>query len=235
MRVTEPTVRTRWFPPADPLTPQQARKHRMADQVRDLISDVLFLDAQAADEEQYAEAERLLEQARKAVAALPDIPGRNLHIAPVDNNHSERSPLTGRSNALAAPITMWFDGDLTYGHATYADRYEGPPGMVHGGYVIAAFDDMLGVAQSASGLAGFTGTLSVKLLRGTPLNQKIDYIAGVTGTEGRKVFAWGKATLDGVVLAEATGIFIEPKGGHPVRKLREEAGLPFLNRLAADA
>lgn len=229
------TARERWFPPPVPPSARQSRKHVLADQVRQLIDDVLFLDAAAADEQALAAAERALAATVAAFDALPDVAGRNLHVAPVDNNHSERSPLTGRSNALAAPLKLWFDADLTFGEATYGDRYEGPPGLVHGGYVIAAFDDLLGVAQAASGLAGLTGTLEVKLRRGTPLNTRIDYEAGVTRVEGRKVFAWGRSLAGGELLAEATGVFIEPRGGHPARAMREAAGLPFPNGVAADS
>jgi hypothetical protein len=228
-------ARERWFPPPAPPSSLQARKHALADQVRQLIDDVLFLDAAAASEEDLLAAEEAVAAAVKAFEALPDVPDRNLHVAQVDNAHAERSPLTGRCNALAAPMRLWYEGELTYGEAIYADVYEGPPGLVHGGYVIAAFDDLLGVAQAASGKAGLTGTLEVRLRRGTPLNRRIDYVGGVTGTEGRKVFAWGRATLDGEVLAEATGVFIEPRNGHPARAMREAAGLPFPNGVAADS
>ena len=228
-------ARERWFPEPGEPSAQQRRKHLLADQVRQLIDDVLFLDAAASDEDALLAAEQALAAAVKAFEPLPDVPGRNLHVAAVDNNHAERSPLTGRSNALAAPMRLWFEGELTYGEATYPDAYEGPPGLVHGGYVIAAFDDLLGVAQAASGLAGLTGTLEVKLRRGTPLNARIDYVAGVSGVEGRKVFAWGQALLDGELLAEGTGVFIEPRGGHPARAMREAAGLPFPNGVAADS
>lgn len=229
------TARERWFPEDVEPSSRQARKHALADQVRQLIDDVLFLDAAAVSEEDLAAAEQLLAAAVQAFEAVPDVPGRNLHVAAVDNNHSERSPLCGRSNALAAPLRLWFEGEVTYGEATYPDAYEGPPGLVHGGYVISAFDDLLGVAQAASGRAGLTGTLEVKLRRGTPLNARIEYIGGVTGVEGRKVFAWGRSLLHGEVLAEATGVFIEPRGGHPARAMREAAGLPFPNGVAADS
>jgi hypothetical protein len=233
--VTELSARERWFPDPPEPNARQQRKHAMADQVRQLIDDVLFLDAAAADEEALARAEAALSAAVTAFQPLPDVPDRNLHIAPVDNAHPERSPLTGRSNALAAPLRLWFEEDGIRGEATYADAYEGPPGLVHGGYVIAAFDDVLGVVQSLSGMAGLTGTLEVKLRRGTPLNKKIEYVGGVTGSEGRKVFAWGRSYCDGELLAEATGIFIEPKGGHPARAMREKAGLPFPHGVAADS
>jgi hypothetical protein len=211
-----------WHPTYLEPTPRRSRKHALAQEVRGLIDDVLMLDVDGADEDALLEAEDRLALARKAIAALPDIRDKGLHLTPVDESLFERSPLTGLSNALAVPLTLAFDGTTTRGHATYPDYYEGPPGLVHGGYVISAFDDLLGVAQAASGIAGFTGTLSVRLVAGTPLNRRIDYEAGVREVTGRKVTAWGKAFCDGVLLAEATGIFIEPRGGHPGKKLREQ-------------
>jgi acyl-coenzyme A thioesterase PaaI-like protein len=208
------SARERWFPQDPSPSARRLRKHALAEEVRGLIGDVLMLDVEAADDEALAEAEERIALARKAFAALPDIRHVALHLAPHDNSLFERSPVTGRSNAQAAPLVLEFEGDLTRGHATYGETFEGPPGLVHGGYVIAAFDDLLGVAQAASGIAGFTGTLTVRLHAGTPLHRRIDYEAGVTSVSGRKVVAWGKAYLDGSLLAEATGLFIAPRDGH---------------------
>jgi len=215
-----------WHPTYLEPSPRRLRKHALAQQVRELVDDVLMLDVEAADDEALAEAEERLALAHKAFADLPDIRAAGPHLTPVDSSLFERSPLSGLSNALAAPLVLEFDGEVTRGHATYPAVYEGPPGLVHGGYVISAFDDLLGVAQAASGIAGFTGTLSVRLHAGTPLNQRIDYEAGVSSHEGRKVIAWGKSFFDGQLLAEAEGIFIEPRGGHPGKVLHErlEAG-----------
>ena len=209
------SARDRWFPQDPPPSPRRQRKHALADELRGLVGDLLMLDVEAADEDRLSELEEHLAQARKALADLPDIRETGLWRSEGDSSLFERSPLSGRSNAHAAPLQMRFEGDRTFAEATYGEAYEGPPGLVHGGYVIAAFDDVLGVAQAASGVAGFTGTLEVRLRRGTPLHRQISYEAGVQSVEGRKVVTWGRSTLDGEVLAEATGIFIEPKGGHP--------------------
>jgi acyl-coenzyme A thioesterase PaaI-like protein len=212
-----------WFPVDPEPTPRRQRKHALADQLRGLIGDLVMLDVEAVDEEQLTELEERVSLARKAFIGLPDVRGVGLHGSGDDASLFERSPLTGRSNALAAPLVLEFEGPVTRGHATYGEAYEGPPGLVHGGYVIAAFDDLLGVAQAASGVAGLTGTLEVKLRGGTPLHRRIDYEAGVLSQEGRKVVAWGRSYLDGVLLCEATGIFIEPRGGHPSRALTDQA------------
>lgn len=207
-------TRQTWFPVDEPASPRRLRKHALADEVRALIADVLYLDVENVDDGELAEAETRLVEARKAIAALPDIRGNGgVYGNRGDASLFERSPLSGRCNALAAPLVLEFDGARTLGHATYGEAYEGPPGSVHGGYVISAFDDLLGVAQAASGTAGFTGTLSVRLIARTPLHEPIDYEAGVESRSGRKVVAWGRSTLRGEVLAEATGIFVAPRQG----------------------
>lgn len=216
------TARERWFPEDPPPPARRARKHALADDVRALIADVLFLDIENASKDELVEAESSLARARKAVAALPDVRSQGLFSGD-DSSLFERSPLSGRSNALAAPLALVFEGELTRGHAVYGEAYEGPPGLVHGGFVISAFDDLLGVAQAASGIAGLTGTLSVRLHSGTPLNQRIDYEASVLEVKGRKITAWGRSYCAGVLCAEATGIFIEPRGGHPVRAIMQQA------------
>lgn len=126
----------------------------------------------------------------------------------------ERSGIAGRSNPLAAPV-QWVIGDdgITRGWATYGAAYEGPAGSLHGGFVAAAFDDLLGSAQTASGIAGYTGTLTVRMIRPTPLHRRIDYAAGVERVEGRKIFVWGTADCEGERLAEAEIVFIAPRGG----------------------
>jgi acyl-coenzyme A thioesterase PaaI-like protein len=220
------TAREKWFPSDPEPSPRRRRKHALAEELRGLVADLLMLDVEGATEDELLEVEERIAQARKACAAAPDIRRLGLHLSPGESSLFERSPLSGRSNALAAPLSMRFDGDVTRGEATYGEAYEGPPGLVHGGCVIAAFDDLLGVAQAASGVAGLTGTIEVKLRRGTPLHRRITYEAGVTSVTGRKVFAWGRSTLDGELLAEATCLFIEPRGGHPARALMDRARRP---------
>ena len=203
-----------WHPEDRPAGPAQQRKQALADTLRALVADVLMLDSAAIGVDGFAEAEELLEKARAHVAGLPEIRDKGgLFGNPDDFSLFERSPFSGRCNALATPMTMTFEGKTTKAHATYGDAYEGPRGSVHGGHVIAAFDDLLGVAQAASGSPGLTGTLSVRLVSRTPLHERIDYEAGVESHEGRKVVAWGKAWHGETLLAEATAIFITPRGG----------------------
>ena len=65
-----------------------------------------------------------------------------------------RSPLVGEVSPLAPPIEWELVDGRIVGHGTYHAAYEGPPGYVHGGWVALTFDEILGMANIASGHPG---------------------------------------------------------------------------------
>lgn len=90
-------------------------------------------------------------------------------------------------------------------------RFEGPPGAAHGGIVAAYLDEILaGAAVSQTGRLYVTGELSVRYVRGTPIERPL------LG-RGRAVRDWGKyidleATIEDwetrEVVAKATARFL---------------------------
>jgi hypothetical protein len=218
------------------LSAARLAKHALADQVRRLVDATFQLDVgdvgyddaglddhsdhDPADKGLLAELGRLTEAATALadrIGALPRIPralsdeGLNASRARrYDALLVERSTINGRGNPLAPPVRMWADGDLIRAEAFFTAPYEGPPGRVHGAWVAACFDEILGCAQGASGAFGFTGTLTVKMRRATPLYTRIEYEAGFTRREGRKLIGWGRCYAEGMLTAEAEGIFIVP-------------------------
>jgi acyl-coenzyme A thioesterase PaaI-like protein len=81
---------------------------------------------------------------------------------------------------------------------------------VHGGICALVLDQMLGEAPS-QGLKKplFTGTITLKYLRGTPLGL-LRGEAYVERTEGIKTFARGELSDADGVTVEAEGVFIQP-------------------------
>jgi acyl-coenzyme A thioesterase PaaI-like protein len=120
----------------------------------------------------------------------------------------DHSPMLGRANPLAPPIELWLEGDHIVGRATFGAAYEGPPGCVHGGYVAAAFDEVLGSTQSLSGSPGMTGRLTVHYRKPTPLEAELRFVGRLERVDGRKIFTTGELWAGDVLCAEAEGLFI---------------------------
>src|SRR5262249_52665574 len=71
------------------------------------------------------------------------------------------SPMIGRYNALAPPVTIDVIDGAVHGTGNLDAAYEGPPGCVHGGVIAALFDELLGVANISAGVGAMTGTLTI--------------------------------------------------------------------------
>jgi acyl-coenzyme A thioesterase PaaI-like protein len=194
----------------------RARKHELVRQVKRLIELTAHLDVEATGGSGALQA--LIDDTRAVADRMEPLPSLHakggLAAARGDDGALlERSGISGRSNPLAAPVQWHVGRDKTVGSAVYTAAYEGPIGCLHGGFVAAAFDDLMGAAQMMSSRAGYTGTLTVRMRKPTPLNRRIDYEAGVDKVEGRKIFVWGTAHCDGELLAEAEIVFIAPADG----------------------
>lgn len=118
------------------------------------------------------------------------------------------SPLLGASNPLSPPLQMDVEGDVVVGRGRFGSAFEGPPGCVHGGFVAAAFDEVLGLTQSLSGQVGMTGTLTVRYRRPTPLHTDLRWEGRLESFAGRKVTTTAVVMAKGEVTAEATGLFV---------------------------
>jgi acyl-coenzyme A thioesterase PaaI-like protein len=126
----------------------------------------------------------------------------------------DQSPMIGLANPLAPPITISQTGAKTAkGTVTFGSAYEGPPSSVHGGFVAAAFDEVLGFVQSLGGSPGFTGRLTVHYRSPTPLHTELRIDVQLDRVEGRKTFAMGQLYAGETLCAEAEGLFISAKPG----------------------
>jgi len=204
------------YDPHDPAeNAPRARKHALVRAVKRLIELTAHVDASEADASAVESTTARVDQLSDELERLPSLHAKGGlgGVGGDDGALLERSGISGRSNPLAAPVQWELRGDRYFGWATYSPAYEGPRGHVHGGFVAAAFDDLMGSAQTLSGIAGYTGTLTVKMMRPTPLLKRITYEAGVDRVEGRKIYVWAHSECDGERLAEANIVFISPRDG----------------------
>jgi hypothetical protein len=127
----------------------------------------------------------------------------------------ERMPwgnvVVGTRNPVAPPLVVNHDpSGKVWTDFHLGAAYEGPPGHVHGGVSAMVLDHMLGEVASDFDNPRFTGTITVRYLRATPLG-RLHAEAEVVRTEGVKAFAVGHIADDEGITAEAEGVFIMPR------------------------
>jgi len=190
-------------------SPRRAALFRAAGAIRDVLHRMVQTSApieviEAAADELEAAAERVAPYGTKSMyEGYAESANAGEPFAFFDH-----SPMLGQANPLAPPIRLWLDGDRIRGAATFGPAYEGPPGCVHGGYIAAAFDEVLGSTQSLSGSPGMTGRLIVHYRKPTPLQVELAFVGWIDRVEGRKIFTKGELRAGDVLCAESEGLFI---------------------------
>ncbi|OBF59106.1 hypothetical protein [Mycolicibacterium monacense] len=91
-------------------------------------------------------------------------------------------------------------GDETAsGSVTFALAFEGPPGLVHGGFLGVFFDCVTQHQSCAAGVAGKTRSLTVRYRRPTPVLTELAFDVARAETE-RGLTSTARLLLDGEVL-----------------------------------
>lgn len=199
----------RAFAESEP-SPRRAQLHRTGNAIRHIVDRLHGSPAPA--NELAAVADELERLARR----LDAFPGGSLYEgfgeAPLAGRdpHAffDHSPMLGRANPLAPPVELWADGDVMRARATFGSAYEGPPGCVHGGYVAAAFDEVLGSTQSLEGRPGMTARLTVNYRSPTPLHEELVFAGRVVEVSGRKTFTEGTLHAGDRLCAESEALFV---------------------------
>jgi acyl-coenzyme A thioesterase PaaI-like protein len=120
--------------------------------------------------------------------------------------------VVGVRNPVAPPLVIHHDADgLVWSEFALGAAYEGPPEHVHGGVCALVLDHVLGATAHQPGRPAYTGTLTLRYRRRTPLGRPLRAQAHVERTEGVKTFAIGHLADEAGVTVEAEGVFIHPK------------------------
>ena len=124
---------------------------------------------------------------------------------------------------MRAPVVLPPALEVSYGaddsgHPTVTaavclgDAYQGPPGCVHGGYLAALFDNLLGaLPYRLTGQRGaLTGRLTVRYRALTPLDTDLVLTGCLTSVRDRRIAAAGQCRAYDLLTAEAEALFVRP-------------------------
>jgi acyl-coenzyme A thioesterase PaaI-like protein len=187
------------------VTPQRTR---LAEAIRHLVDATLTIED--ATEEQLGTAADMTEAIARHLGREPRDDDRGVRTRTEfgDADYLPRSPLVGVASPVAPPMTWTKDDGGLHMQGTFHAAYEGPPGYVHGGWVALALDELLGMTNIASGHPGMTAKLTIRYLKPTPLHRPVELHGRTLRVEGRRIVSHGEVRVDGVVTAEAEGLFV---------------------------
>jgi hypothetical protein len=181
----------------------------LTDAVRDLIEATIHTEA---DQDTIHSARAAIEAVTETLRAKTRDESQVVYHAVDGRPVVWSNAVIGLRNPIAPPLTIHHDreGARCWSEFTLGAAYEGPPGLAHGGVCALVLDHVLGEAAS-EGLTKplFTGTITVRYLRGTPLG-RLRAEAAVERTEDIKTFVSGHLSDADGITAEAEGIFIKP-------------------------
>jgi len=120
------------------------------------------------------------------------------------------SPIVGFANPIAPPFRFWIDdaAGVAHGRGRFRKVHEGGPGIVHGGILAAAVDELLGMATTLSGRAGMTGRLTMHYHHPTPILETLDLTARLDRVEGRRLHMSCDVHHGSVRTASADAVFV---------------------------
>ena len=188
----------RWTFGAEPL-PQTVTAARLLRRVTDLVLSV---------EDDDEEVERLIAQLSAAEKQLAErvppstAPRVGAAAASPGRIYLDHSRDIGAFNPGFPEYALAVDGDRASGTVTFPVVFEGPPGIVHGGFLAVLFDCAMQHHNCDVGVAGKTASLALRYRRPAPLLTELHFELE-RAVDGHRIASTGQLTSGGELLCEA--------------------------------
>jgi uncharacterized protein (TIGR00369 family) len=121
----------------------------------------------------------------------------------------------GRANAHGMRLPIVADETGARFEYVIPEYYQGWHGITHGGIVATLLDELMAWSTKPRGYSTVTAEMKIRFRKPVPVRQKILGRGWVTAEQGRLVLTASELkTVEGVLLAEATGKLWKVSGEH---------------------
>jgi len=189
---------TRWSFGVEPL----AQTLEVAALARSVAGLVLSLEAPHPAVERLAAALRNAERELLQLAPADPKPRIGADAPASRRVYIDHSRDIGAYNPCFPTYQVHVNGDRASGSVRFPLVYEGPPGIVHGGFLALFFDAVVQHHNCDVGLAGKTTSLTVRYRRPTPLLSELRFALERSVADGR-ITSTAQLSSDAGVLCEA--------------------------------
>jgi hypothetical protein len=198
LAVSDTVPGERWTFGVDPL-PQTRRTAALLREVTGLV--IAFEEEDPAVDRLIAELERA--KADLALRAPMDATPRvGASVSGDGRVYVDHAFDIGSYNPCFPEYAIEVNGDRARGSVTFPLPYEGPPGLVHGGFLALFFDCAVQQHNCEVGVAGKTTSLSLRYRRPTSLLTALTFTLERTSM-GDRIHSSGSLSAGDTVLCEA--------------------------------
>jgi len=197
--MTEPSPRPdRWTFGEVPLEEGVA----FATAVRDLVSTALALEFPSQELRAVTDVLRDTERRLVAEASADPTPRIGPGATAEQRVYLDHSRDIGDFNPCFPRYELHCADDRGEGSVEFPLLYEGPPGLVHGGFLAVFFDCVMQQLNCDLGVAGKTASLALRYRRPTPVLTPLHFVA-TREVDGDRIQSHAELVLDDTVLCQA--------------------------------
>lgn len=214
------------------MTQEDTRRaaEELSNEIRAIIEALAVRELHLDD---LTEAKELARAIRRSLEAQPPRPRwyeADEEVTPFSPGsrkaYRQQSPVRGHLNAIAPPLDLETlerpDGSRAIaGRARLGMRYEGPPHGVHGGWVAALLDEVLGAAQGLANAPGMTAILRIRYRQLTPVDEDLRLEAWIADQRQRRLVAKATCHAGDTLTADAEAIFLRVDFNEVHERMRE--------------
>lgn len=174
----------------------------LASALRDLAGNALALEQPTPEIRQFTGD--VVALGKRLEALLPPDPRPRIGDDPDADRrvYIDHSRDIGDYNPCFPQYRLSCADDLGEGEVEFPDVYEGPPGIVHGGFLALLFDCVMQQLNCDLGVAGKTMNINVRYRRPTPLRTKLRIVA-TREIVDKKIHSKAQLYRDDELLCEA--------------------------------
>lgn len=187
---------------------RSALKH-VAQELRLVLEHMTTLNGTVEELEAIADKVRTLSNAMAPMTGNKALEHFSLDWGADLNSPLPMSPITGRYHPVAPPVELSMEGSTLVGTVTLNKVYEGGPGMVHGSWIAAIYDQLLAFAGIFNKTAGVTANLAVDFMKPTPINAPLRFEADIDSVADKKIYMSGRCFCEGRLITKCEALFIQ--------------------------
>jgi acyl-coenzyme A thioesterase PaaI-like protein len=133
--------------------------------------------------------------------------------------------VSGSQNDYGMKLSPILNNSIIVSKYNFESRFQGGPGLVHGGILSAALDDLMGYACVIHDRSCVTAKLEINYIKPVPVEKEFLLEAWVTNIEDKKLYLESSISSDNEVHIEGSGLFID-LGNYPGQLFEQNKNYP---------